>query len=490
MKIIFFLIGIIGDVQPSIILANELNKRGHKILIVCEENTKFLTDHYKLENNILKCHINDKNKIKKQTNNNNNLILNKKSSIENDDNYHQRLNQFYLSSIGYDLVICNYYCITEALCIRDKSGIPFIPLIGTPILKTALFPHIHFSDQNLSIPALNKLTYNREYLNHSKNEIERVDKWRKEYLQLDGLKENFFEKILFDPNVNIINTFDQLILPGGNGIPHDYLDKWNVVGFINNQEPRLIDSNSEKLLNFLNIETISNGCIIVDTNSKYQDKKDLPIIFEFHYDENSDNTDDHDHDHHHDHHHHHQEIIPILKYTIEKFGNNQKWIILNSGNSQNEICLENVININNFKNDYQWIYKYCSLSISYGGNMNSISGVLKSSLPSIITSLSFDQSTWAKRIESMGIGIGLKSSTLKKDDLFNSILSIKENYEKIKNRCTDISNQLSNDSIEKSITLIENKKSFSQQYQQRHQQQKQQEQQLKQYLQKQRKIRI
>ncbi|KAM9986534.1 hypothetical protein ACTFIY_010948 [Dictyostelium cf. discoideum] len=96
-----------------------------------------------------------------------------------------------------------------------------------------------------------------------------------------------------------------------------------------------------------------------------------------------------------------------------------------------------------------------SISITHSG-VGSIASILKSAIPSIILPLYFDQPCWSKYINSIGAGIGLNGLKLKQNQLLDSILKIKSNYQQFKNRCIEISSNLSNDSLEKAIQIIEN----------------------------------
>ncbi|KAM9998874.1 hypothetical protein ACTFIZ_002429 [Dictyostelium cf. discoideum] len=433
MKIIFFCFGTRGDVQPSCILASELKKRGHYCLVVGENRIKYVVEKFELDFNAVDGDVIDL--LNEDEKGDNCEIFSPKEyfsrlfykRIELDNQNPGRLNQLYLSSIGMDLIIQSGLIPTEAQCVRDKLGIPIIALTLAPIFTTNEVPLI--LNNNKNIPFINKLThilFNKEF---AKLECKRVDGWRKE-LGLESLKIDFLDNIRNNESYcKQIAAFDKVLLPNQK-IPNDFKSHWNIVGFYFQKEINL-NNIPEKLTNFLNDNNIN----------ELTNKDDLPIVFGLGSMPISNKLLQ-------------DKIISALKYTIDKLGKQTKWIILN--NWSNFETIENKSNICQLNNvDHLWLYKYSSISITHGG-VGSIASILKSAIPSIILPLYFDQPYWSKYINSIGVGIGLNGLKLKQNQLLDSIIKIRSNYQQIKNRCIEISSNLSNDSLEKSIQIIEN----------------------------------
>ncbi|KAM9968584.1 hypothetical protein ACTFIW_007734 [Dictyostelium discoideum] len=436
MKIVFFCFGTRGDVQPSCILASELKKRGHYCLIVGENRIKYVVEKFELDFNAIDGDIidllnddqkGDKSKIYSPQEYGSRFF---EKRMELDKQNLGRLNQLYLSSIGMDLIIQSAVIPTEAQCVTDKLGIPFIALTLVPIFPTNEAPFLLFDIKNLHIPFINKLTHTLFNNKFAKLECKRVDRWRKE-LGLDSLKIDFFDNIRNNESYcKQIAAFDKVLLPNQK-VPNDFKSHWNVVGFFFQKEINL-NNVPEKLINFFKDNNIN----------EHTDKEDLPIVFGLGSMPISNKSLQ-------------DKIISILKYTIEKLGKQTKWIILNNWSNFEPIENEssNICQLNNV--DHLWLYKYSSISITHGG-VGSIASILKSAIPSIILPLYFDQPFWSKHINSIGAGIGLNGLKLKQNQLLDSIIKIKSNYQQFKNRCIEISSNLSNDSLEKAIKIIEN----------------------------------
>ncbi|KAK5576509.1 hypothetical protein RB653_007653 [Dictyostelium firmibasis] len=339
-----------------------------------------------------------------------------------------RLNQLYYSSIGMDLIIQSAVIPTEAQCVKDKLGIPFIALTLVPIFPTYEAPFLLLNIKNLHIPFINKLTHSLFNNKFAKLECKRVDRWRKE-LGLESLKIEFFENIRNNEGYcKQIAAFDKVLLPNQK-VPNDFKSHWNVIGFLFQNEIN-INNIPEKLITFFKDNEIN----------EFTKKEDLPIVFGLGSMPISNKSLQ-------------EKIISTLKYTIDKMGKQTKWVILNNWSNFETIDNENVCQLNNV--DHLWLYQYSSISITHGG-VGSIASILKCAIPSIILPLYFDQPFWSKHINSLGTGIGLNGLKLKQNQLLDSILKIKSNYPQYKNRCLEISSNLSDDSLEMAIKIIEN----------------------------------
>ncbi|KAN0007386.1 hypothetical protein ACTFIU_000585 [Dictyostelium citrinum] len=434
MKIVFFCFGTRGDVQPSCILASELKKRGHYCLIVGENRIKYVVEKFELDFNAIDGDIIDLLNDDQKGDSSETFSPQEYGSrffekrMELDKQNLGRLNQLYHSSIGMDLIIQSAVIPTEAQCVRDKLGIPFIALTLVPIFPTYESPFLLFNIKNLHIPFINKLTHTLFNNKFAKLECKRVDRWRKE-LGLESLKIDFFDNIRNNEQYcKQIAAFDKVLLPSQK-IPNDFKSHWNIVGFFFQKEIN-INNIPEKLINFFKDNNIN----------EYTCKEDLPIVFGLGSMPISNKTLQ-------------DKIISTLKYTIDRLGKHTKWIILNNWSNFETIDNENVCQLNNV--DHLWLYKYSSISITHGG-VGSIASILKCAIPSIILPLYFDQPYWSKHMHSLGVGIGLNGLKLKQNQLFDSIIKIKLNYQQYKNRCIEISSNLSDDSLENAIKIIEN----------------------------------
>ncbi|KAM9986532.1 hypothetical protein ACTFIY_010944 [Dictyostelium cf. discoideum] len=148
---VFFCFGTRGDVQPSCILASELKKRGHYCLIVGENRIKYVVEKFELDFNeidgdiidLLNCDQKAENSKIYSSREYSRKIFGKRMEFGKQN--FGRFNQIYLSSIGMDLIIQSATIPTEAICVRDKLGIPFIALTLVPIFPTNEAPFLLFN---------------------------------------------------------------------------------------------------------------------------------------------------------------------------------------------------------------------------------------------------------------------------------------------------------------------------------------------------------
>eukprot|EP01133_Synstelium_polycarpum_P019001 gene19001-22745_t len=138
----------------------------------------------------------------------------------------EKFNAYYEGSKEFDLIIPSTLCITEAIVVNLKLGIPFVPLHPMPTLPTGSFPHLCVSGSNFYFKSLNRFTYSLVHKYYIKTELERLAPWV-ESLGMAPLSKS--EINYNDPNqTHIIAIHPRMIK--GERVPQDYSPKWKITG--------------------------------------------------------------------------------------------------------------------------------------------------------------------------------------------------------------------------------------------------------------------
>lgn len=414
MNISIVTIGSRGDVQPYIALALGLNKNGHKVKIITNENFKefiesYNVDFYPVEGDIREILNSEIGKKTLESGYSFNFLKHFFSILS--EYFETLLDAVIQATNDTELIIFSPLAFISH-SVAEYRNIKSISACLQPMNKTKDFPSFIFSEKLGFIPGYNEISHtildlaSWSLVQKSVNKI--LFKKFKQTIKFSD-KKRFLEKT----NFNYLYGFSKYIIPK----PIDWSENHHITGywFLESQENW---SPSKELLDFLNT-----------------DKKIIYAGFGSMVNRNP------------------EESSIIILDAIK--GSDIKLIVTTGwGGLKIDNITENIYVTDQIPHD--WLFPKINAAIHHCG-AGTTSAVLKAGIPSISVPFFSDQPFWANRI----YNLGLSTKPINRKDLNSSNLrsAIKESLDNSNmiNRCKIMGDKVSSENgVMNAVRIIEN----------------------------------
>jgi len=417
MNIKILAIGGRGDVQPLVVLGEELSLRGYHVSVATHVEFEDVVRSGRLE------YLNISTSIKE-------LFLGRygKGTYSTESNYFRSWFNFYKmfgevlyqsASDSYDackdgdLIIYSPPCLYFAPQLEEKLKIPSVPVFFQPFHPTGEFPHYISPLQVNFSSTLNLLIhYLADYMMWIPY-LPVINRFRKERLGLPSISvfNRYIQNWRKDQKL-FIYAFSEYVLKK----PSDWPENAHVTGYFFRQrdESGLDDKELEEFINS------GEKPVFVGFSST--------VVHEA------------------------EKIANILKNAFSRL-NSRVVLVTGWGGMQDIDFPENIFKIPYVP--YDRLFPHMSLLIHHGG-AGSTASALRSGVPSLVIPFAADQYFWAKRVERTGAGPApLPARELTSDRLYRSVKEVLES-EKYYSRAEEIARNIKRENgIGNAADLIE-----------------------------------
>jgi len=153
----------------------------------------------------------------------------KEMNVETQKSYDQASADYLKACEEADLIITGAQPIFKLMSIAEKLRVPIVPIMLGATIPTSEFPLFFITEKKWLPGFLNNLTYKIMFAMLWANEKSRINKWRKDALQLPPMKELFSE--LTRNKTEVLLAFDRFMLPGMKR-PHDWVEQYKLTGYL------------------------------------------------------------------------------------------------------------------------------------------------------------------------------------------------------------------------------------------------------------------